>query len=116
MDEAINETGTVMAPVVEDNGEQLRAAEQKLCKEVKDVLEFLLEVHGLPPGQKGEGIIRVIYENLNSFHPTLSRNDKLDKARQVINDLQVDVVLGVVSKSGRIISSFWLLHTPMEDL
>jgi hypothetical protein len=37
MDEAINETGTVMAQVVEDNGEQLRAADQKFCTEVNSL-------------------------------------------------------------------------------
>jgi hypothetical protein len=59
-DEAIDETGTVAAPLVEDNGEQRRKAEeQEVSKEIKGVSEYLLEVHGLPPGQKGEGVTRV---------------------------------------------------------
>jgi hypothetical protein len=56
------------------------------------VSEYLLKVHGLPPGRKGEGVTRVIYENLNGLQSTPSKNEKLDKARQVINDLQADVV------------------------
>ena len=56
------------------------------------MLEYLLDVHGLPPGQKGEGVTRVIYENLNGLQSTLSKNEKLEKAWQVINDLQADVV------------------------
>ncbi len=39
-----------------------------------------------------EGVNRVIYENLNGLQSALSKNEKLDKARQVIDDLQVDVV------------------------
>jgi hypothetical protein len=56
------------------------------------VLEYLLDVHGLPPGWKGEGVTRVIYENLNGLQSALSKNEKLDKAQKVINDLQADVV------------------------
>jgi hypothetical protein len=33
-----------------------------------------------------------MYENLNSLQSALSKNEKLDKARQVINSLQADVV------------------------
>jgi hypothetical protein len=57
------------------------------------VLEYLLEVHGLPPGRKGDRVTRLIYENLNGLQSTMSRkNEKLEKARRVINDLQADIV------------------------
>jgi hypothetical protein len=56
------------------------------------VLEYLLDVHGLPLGWKGEGVTRVISENLNGLQSVLSKNEKLDKAWQVINDLKADVV------------------------
>ena len=55
--------------------------------------EYLLDVHGLPPSRKGDGVTRVIYENLNGLQSALlSKKEKLDKARQVINDLQADVM------------------------
>jgi hypothetical protein len=92
LDEAIDETGTVAAPSVEDAGEQCRTVEQEVSKEIRGVSEYLLDVHGLPQGWKGEGVTRVIYENLNSLQSALSKNEKLDKAWQVINDLQADVV------------------------
>jgi hypothetical protein len=92
LDEAINETGTVAAPSVEDAVEQRRTAEQEVSKEIRVGSEYLLDVHGLPPGWKGEGVTRVIYENFNGLQSALSKNEKLDKAQQVINDLQVDVV------------------------
>jgi hypothetical protein len=92
LDVAIDETGTVAGPLMEDDIERSRIAEQEVSTEIEGVLEYLLEVHGLPPGRKGEGVTRVIYENLNGLQSTLSKNEKLDKARQVINDLQADVV------------------------
>ena len=50
LDVAINETGMVAAPLMEDNIEQSRIAEQEVSKEIEGVSEYLLEVHGLPPG------------------------------------------------------------------
>ncbi len=47
---------------MEDDGEQHRTAEQEVSKKIRGVSEYLLEVHGLPPGWKGEGVTRVIYE------------------------------------------------------
>jgi hypothetical protein len=67
LDDAINEMGTVVAPLVEDDGERCRTAEQEVSKEIKGVLEYLLNVHGLPPGQKRDGVTRVMYENLNGL-------------------------------------------------
>jgi hypothetical protein len=56
------------------------------------VSDYLLEVHGVPPGQKGEGITRLINENLNWLQSTLSsKNEKLEKVRRVIDDLQADI-------------------------
>jgi hypothetical protein len=79
LDGAINETGMIAAPPVEDNGEQRRTAEQEICKETRKVSKYLFDVHGLPPGWKGEGVTRVIYENLNCLQSTLSKNDKCYK-------------------------------------
>jgi hypothetical protein len=92
LDDAINETGIVAAHLVEDDGEQCRIAEQEVFKEIRQVFEYLLNVHGLPPGQKRDGVTRVMYENLNGLQSMLSKNKKLDKARDVINDFQADVV------------------------
>ena len=66
---------------------------EQLKKEIMGVSEYLLEVHGLPPGRKGDGVTRLIYENLNGLQSTMSKtNGKLEKARQVINNLQADIV------------------------
>jgi hypothetical protein len=67
MDAAIDETGTVPCSSVGDDGESQVNVEEQLRKEVREVSDYLLEVHGVPPGRKGEGITRLIYENLNGL-------------------------------------------------
>ncbi len=55
--------------------------------------DYLLEVHGVPPGWKGEGITRLIYENLNGLQSMLlKKNEKLEMEQRVIDNLQVDIV------------------------
>ena len=93
MDEAINETGTV--PRFQTGEEEVNRinVEEQLRKEIREVSEYLLEVHGMPPGRKGEGSTCLIYENLNGLQSSLSnKNEKLEKARRVIDNLQANVV------------------------
>ena len=93
LDEAIDETGTI--PCASEGGEEKSwvEVEEQLVKEIRGVSEYFLEVHGLPPGRKGDGATRLIYEYLNGLQSTmLSKNGKLEKERQVIDDLQADIV------------------------
>ena len=93
MDESIEETGTVPCPIAGDDEESRVIVEDQLRKEIREVSDYLLDVHGVPPGRKREGITRLIYENLNGLQSTLSNNNEnLEKARRVIDDLQADVV------------------------
>jgi hypothetical protein len=93
LDEAINETGTVPCANVGGNEASCVNVEDQLIKEIREVLDYLLEVHGVPPGWKGEGITRLIFENLNGLQSTLLiKNEKLEKARRVIDELQADIV------------------------
>ena len=56
----------------------------------RGVSDNLLEVHGVVPAQKPEGATRMIYENGNRFNSRMSNNDKLDRAKQVMDDLEPD--------------------------
>jgi hypothetical protein len=47
--------------------------EEQLIKEIRGVSEYLLEVHGLPPGRKGDGVTRLICENLNGLQSSMSK-------------------------------------------
>jgi hypothetical protein len=60
MDEAIDETGTVPRLQTGDEEANRVNVEEQLRKEIRDVSEYLLEVHGTPPGRKGEGCTRLI--------------------------------------------------------
>ena len=53
---------------------------------------YLLKLHRVATGKKEYGIVRLMYENLNGLNYTLSRNEKLEKARQIIDDMKADVV------------------------
>jgi hypothetical protein len=49
-------------------------------------------VHGVLSGRKEEGITRRLYENANGIHNRLRGNEKLDKAKDLINELGADLV------------------------
>ena len=51
-----------------------------------------MRVHRIAPGKKPEGVTRTIYENANSFNTRISRNEKVEKAKEVIDKLEADVV------------------------
>ena len=52
--------------------------------------DYPLKVHGVAPEKKGDGIERLMYENLDGLNSILSGNDKLEKARQIIDDMEAD--------------------------
>ena len=54
--------------------------------------EDLLHTLGDEPGEKGDGITRILYENLNGLNSRISSNEKLDKAKENIDDLEADLV------------------------
>ena len=57
-----------------------------------DTSEELIRVHVIAPGKKPEGVTRIIYENTNSFNTRISGNEKVEKAKEVIDKLEADVV------------------------
>ena len=59
---------------------------------MKGFTDEVLKLHGLAPGKKGEGVTRVIYENPNGFNSQMTRNEKLEKYKEIIDDLEADVV------------------------
>ena len=60
--------------------------------EASGVNDDLLQVHGVAPGTKGEGVIRLVYKNLNGLSSRMGGNKKLEKAKELINDLEADIV------------------------
>ena len=46
----------------------------------------------MAPGRKAEGTIRFIYENCDGLSNSIGGNDKLDKAKELIDNLKADMV------------------------
>ena len=52
----------------------------------------LLQVHGVSTGKKDEGITRVVYENGNGCSTKIQSNEKLEKAKEIIDELEAEIV------------------------
>ena len=95
---AINEMGTVDKFFICDtssNNERIALAEQQERLRVAElgVLEEVLRVHSIALlGGNPEGFIRLIYKNVNGINNQISNNDKVEKAKELIDDLEADVV------------------------
>jgi hypothetical protein len=97
--DSIDETGTVDTSGLTDDGSVgSESSMEGLSAKLKEMLEAsgvrdeLLSVHGVALGSKAEGIVRLIYENVNRLNSRMSDNEKLDKARELIHDLEADIV------------------------
>ena len=97
---ALDETGTVdTAPFSDSDGEcesidstETNTTEQRRGLGIEGILEEVLEVHGVAPTRKAEGVTRLVMENPNGFSTNISGNEKLEKAKEVIDDLEADLV------------------------
>jgi hypothetical protein len=72
--------------------------------EAREINEHLLRAHGIPPGKKTDGILRLIYENLNGINSRLSNSDKLDKHWQNYGSFTLDRGSRSLSSSPRIVA------------
>ncbi len=55
------------------------------------VPEEVLQVHGYATPKKAEGTVWFIYENVNGFINRLSGNKKVDKEKEINDELEVDI-------------------------
>jgi hypothetical protein len=85
---SFDETGTIDKRVF-NHGEIL----QQERIDIRGVSEEVLQVHGVLPGRKEEGMTRLMYENANGFSNRMGGNKKLGKAKDLIDKLEADVVL-----------------------
>ncbi len=77
-----------------ENKEQLALAEQQEGNRVTGlgVPEEVLLIHGAAPATKPEGVIWLIYENANGISNKLCNNEKVEKAKELHDHLEVDIV------------------------
>jgi hypothetical protein len=85
----LDETGTIDMSGLLRSREEIQQQEEI---DIRRVSEEVLQVHGVLPGRKEEGITRLLYENANGIYNRLGGNEKLDKAKDIINELGADIV------------------------
>ena len=92
--DALDETGTVNTEALIDSDDESSedVIQRVRYEEIKGVKDDLMRVHGVAPGVKPEGCSRLVYENTDGLRNNISGNDKLDKAKEVIDELQADIV------------------------
>ena len=88
-DWTVDETGTIDTSVIISELE----TEQQEISEMNNITlpEEILQVHGYAPPKKAEGTVRLIYENVNGLQNRLSGNEKVERAREIHNELEVDI-------------------------
>ena len=57
-------------------------------EEIKEVTNGVLKVHVIVPGKEGQGVTRVIYENPNGFNSRITCNEKTEKVKEIIDQLE----------------------------
>ncbi len=94
--QALDKTGTISSAILcktTELRERMEEIEQQEISRVNEtgIPEEILRVHGTAPGEKWEGIIRLVYKNTNGINNRLARNEKVIKARQIHDDPLVDI-------------------------
>ena len=91
----IDDTGMVdMTNVLNIIDEKNKAAtEQQERTSIRElgIADQTLQIHRARPMRKAEGIICLIYENANGINNRLSDNEKVEKAKRLHNNLEVDI-------------------------
>jgi hypothetical protein len=96
---AVDETGMVDTSFLlnskSEMKEQLALTEHQERNRVMElgISEEVLQVHGVAPSSKGKGVVNVIYENVNGLSNKLSNNKKVNKAKEIHDELEVDIVV-----------------------
>jgi len=88
-DWTVDETGTIDTSVIISEHE----TEQQELSEMNNITlsEEILQVHGYAPSKKVDGMVRLIYENVNGLQNRLSGNEKVEQAKEIHDDLEVDI-------------------------
>ena len=95
----IDDTGTVVTEGLSESESVDVELEMRSLVELRQdevfsalgVQEEVLQVHGTAPGTKGEGVTRLIYENLDGLANRIGANEKLEKEKTIIDDLAADL-------------------------
>jgi hypothetical protein len=94
---ALDKTGTVDTSLFcsnHENNERLALVEQQEGNWIMGigVPEEVVRIHGVAPASKPEGVIQLIYKTVSGISNKLSNNEKVEKAKEIHNELEVDIV------------------------
>ena len=70
---------------------ELNTDEQHEVQQLLEERGELLETLDVAPGRRADGIVRLVYENVNGLQAKLGGNDKLEKIKTLLDDLEADV-------------------------
>jgi hypothetical protein len=88
---AIDETGTLETTRLDICNES-EIVDQEIKKiNAIAVPEDLLQIHRYSPPKKSEGTVRLVYKNVNRFDNRLCCNQKVERSKEIHNELKVDV-------------------------
>jgi hypothetical protein len=74
-------------------GNNETTGDNKHKRVMEAVEEGLLQVHGFAPNTKQPGIFRLMGKNCNGFNNKIGRNNKIDKALDIKDKLNIDCLL-----------------------
>jgi hypothetical protein len=83
----LDKTGTINTHLL--NHKEILQQEQI---SIRGVVDEVLQVHGVLPGHKEEGITLLLCENANGISNRMGANNKLSKAKDLIDKLGADLV------------------------
>jgi hypothetical protein len=88
---AIDETGMLETTWLDICNES-EIVDQEI-KEINAIAvpEDLLQIHGYAPPQKSKGTVRLVYKNVNGFNNQLCGNQKVERSKEIHDELEVDV-------------------------
>jgi hypothetical protein len=94
---ALDKTGMVDVILLQntrESEEQLAQTEWMERVRVSDtgIPDKVLRIHGTAPKSKREGVTRLIYKNVNGLNNRLSDNEKVERAKEIHDSLEVDIV------------------------
>ena len=94
--EAIDETGTVETAGLTDSDSDSDSDSGEIpVQQFVDsgICESLLKIHGQAPSKKADGATRIVMENVNGLPNHINGNEKLEKEKEILDELEADIFL-----------------------
>jgi hypothetical protein len=88
---SIDETGTLDVSTLDICNENKILQQETRELNSIPVPDEVLHVHGFAPPKKAKGMVRLIYENLNGLNTHMKDNEKLERMRELHDELKANI-------------------------